>query len=200
MRLAAREPSTAPTSVTMPSVIATSAVRAGAPVPSTTVPPLITRSCMLRSHLSEERVDVPDQQIRFLERGEVSATIESGVPLQVERLLSVGPRDAEHLLWEQRGRRRHLHELAHRSEAVGPLRLAVEPHRRVDRLRDPVDGEVGEDLVARHRGLEVAVVIGPRVELLDDPTREPGRGIGEAVPERLRVLALDLLVRAAASA
>src|SRR3954451_12367717 len=38
-------PSTAPTSVTRPSVIATSAVRAGAPVPSTTVPPRITRSC-----------------------------------------------------------------------------------------------------------------------------------------------------------
>src|SRR3954452_11758582 len=38
-------PSTAPTSVTTPPVMATSAVRAGAPVPSTTVPPRITRSC-----------------------------------------------------------------------------------------------------------------------------------------------------------
>src|SRR3954469_1149824 len=37
-------PSTRPTSVTAPSRIATSAVRAGAPVPSTTVPPRITRS------------------------------------------------------------------------------------------------------------------------------------------------------------
>ena len=86
--LLAALPSTAPTSVTTPSVIATSAVRAGAPVPSTTVPPLITRSCMVDSHLvsqgSKERADVGDQQIGFLERGEVSATIESGVALQVE--------------------------------------------------------------------------------------------------------------------
>src|SRR5688572_16342608 len=38
-------PSTRPTSVTMPSVTATSAVRAGAPVPSSTVPPRMIRSC-----------------------------------------------------------------------------------------------------------------------------------------------------------
>src|SRR5437588_2684999 len=39
-------PSTRPTSVMRPPDTATSAVRAGPPVPSTTVPPLITRSCM----------------------------------------------------------------------------------------------------------------------------------------------------------
>src|SRR3954447_3418124 len=39
-------PVTCPTSVITPSVMATSAVRAGAPLPSTTVPPLTTRSCM----------------------------------------------------------------------------------------------------------------------------------------------------------
>src|SRR3954451_20209239 len=39
-------PSTLPTSVTTPSLIATSAVRPGDPVPSMTVPALITRSCM----------------------------------------------------------------------------------------------------------------------------------------------------------
>src|SRR6478752_5835948 len=38
------EPSTRPTSVITPSRTPTSAVRAGAPVPSTTVPPRITRS------------------------------------------------------------------------------------------------------------------------------------------------------------
>ena len=49
-------PSTAPTSVTTPSVIATSAVRAGAPVPSTTVPPLITRSCITSPHGGHSRL------------------------------------------------------------------------------------------------------------------------------------------------
>src|SRR3954452_11009037 len=38
-------PSTRPSSVTTPPLTATSAVLAGAPVPSTTVPPRITRSC-----------------------------------------------------------------------------------------------------------------------------------------------------------
>ena len=113
--------------------------------------------------------------------------------------LGVRPRDAEHLLGEHRGRGRHRDVLADRAEAVGALRLAVEADRRVDRLRHPVDGEVREDLIARDRVFGVAVVVGPRAELLDDPTREPGRRIGEAVAERLRVLALDLLVRGAAS-
>src|SRR5262245_33034014 len=48
----------APTSLMRPSEIATSATRAGAPVPSTTVPPRITRSCMASaapSHAGHER-------------------------------------------------------------------------------------------------------------------------------------------------
>src|SRR6478609_5263067 len=41
-------PSTLPTSATTPSVTATSAVRGAAPVPSTSVPPRITRSWVIR--------------------------------------------------------------------------------------------------------------------------------------------------------
>ncbi len=43
----AAAPPRSPTSVMRPSSTATSAVRAGAPVPSTTVPPVTTRSCMV---------------------------------------------------------------------------------------------------------------------------------------------------------
>src|SRR5262249_15756743 len=130
-------PSTRPTAVTMPSVMATSAVRAGAPVPSTTVPPLIRRSCSLiaprSAHRCEDGSDVLDEQVGVLERSEVSAAIEARVPLQVERFGSVRLGDAEHLLWEDGAGCRHVDTLAHRAEAIRAARFAVETHRRVDR-------------------------------------------------------------------
>src|ERR1700722_16772955 len=42
-----------PTAVIWPRSTTTSAVRAGAPVPSTTVPPRMTRSCMVASPLAD---------------------------------------------------------------------------------------------------------------------------------------------------
>ena len=41
----------------------------------------------------------------------------------------------------------------------------------------------------------VAVAVAPAAELLDDPRGEPGRRVVEAVTERLRLGALNLLVR-----
>src|SRR5262245_53161148 len=189
-------PSTAPTSVMTPSVIATSAVRAGAPVPSTTEPPLMTRSCTgLPQILEEEALYILHEEIGLLERGEVSTAVEPGVAREIEPGLGVRLGNAEHLLREHRRRRGGRDVLPHRSEAVAPLRLAVETNRRVDRLGHPVDGKVGEQLIARDGVVRTAVVVGPGVELLDDPARETRRRISEAVAECLRVLALDLLVR-----
>ena len=72
-------PSTAPTSVTTPSVIATSAVRArraGAVDDGAALDHEI-----VHGHRTSPKnaSDVVDQQIGFLERGEVTATIEPGV-------------------------------------------------------------------------------------------------------------------------
>src|SRR5580765_5006578 len=106
---------TRPTSVTMPSVIATSAVRAGAPVPSTTVPPLITRSC-IGAQLLEEPTNVIDQQVGFLECGEVAAPIEPVVANEIEARFRVQPRDAEHLFGKHGRRGRHADVLADRTE------------------------------------------------------------------------------------
>src|ERR1700735_3105983 len=47
---------------------------------------------------------------------------------------------------------------------------------------EPVDGEVGEDLVFGEGLLDVAVVVAPGAEFLHDPGGEPGGGVGE--PER----------------
>src|ERR1700690_3756457 len=100
----------------MPSVIATSAVRAGAPVPSTTDPPLITRSC-IGAQLLEEGSNVIDQQVRFLERGEVPAAIEAGGANEIHPRLGVRAGNPEDLLGKHRGRGRRLDVLADRAEA-----------------------------------------------------------------------------------
>src|SRR5205823_6019538 len=126
-------PFTLPTSVMTPSVIATSAVRAGAPVPSTTDPPLITRSCMPSPQVAEERLYILHEEIGFLERGEVATPVVARIADQVEPRLRVGPGDPEHLLGKHRGGGRDRDVLAGRTEPAGAPRLAVQADGRVDR-------------------------------------------------------------------
>ena len=53
------------------------------------------------------------------------------------------------------------------------------------------EGADDGDLLAVDHGLEVAVMVGPGVELLGDPGELPGGGVGEAVGEGLRLRGLD---------
>src|ERR1700719_2615581 len=87
-------PSTPPTSVITPSVIAMSAERAAAPVPSTTDPPLITRSCMFSPQVAEELLYILHQEIGLFERSEVATPVEPVIANQIEPRLRVGPRDS----------------------------------------------------------------------------------------------------------
>ena len=64
--------------------------------------------------------------------------------------------------------------------------LPVEATRRRAGAGQPVVHDVVEEPVARHGVLGMAVVVGPRPELLDDPRRLRGRRVDEAVAERLR--------------
>src|SRR5262249_27648461 len=73
-------------------------------------------------------------------------------------------------------------------------RLVVEARRGRDRVRDPVERDVGEELVLGEAALDVAVAVRPSAEFLDDPGRQPDRRVLEAVADRLRLRALDLLV------
>ena len=50
--------------------------------------------------------------------------------------------------------------------------LVVEAHRRRDRLRHPVERDVGQQVVLGEAPLDVAVAVAPGPELLDDPGRE----------------------------
>src|SRR5690606_19840989 len=103
-------------------------------------------------------------------------------------------RRAVELLREDRARGRLLDALGRRPEAAGLHRLVVEPRGRRDRPGDPVDHHVGEELILREAALDVAVAVAPGAELLDDPRGEPGGRVVEAVAERLRLGALDLLI------
>ncbi len=60
--------------------------------------------------------------------------------------------------------------------------------------RQPVHHQVVEQVVPADHGGRVAVVVGPGVELLDDPARERGRGVDQAVADALRAGRLLLRV------
>src|SRR4029450_10363598 len=65
--------------------------------------------------------------------------------------------------------------------------FVVEAHRGADRASCPVDGEVGEKVVTVVDRVEVAVAVGPSVELLQDPGGKPRWGVVERVGQGLRL-------------
>ena len=79
-------------------------------------------------------------------------------------------------------------------ELAGVHRLVVEAARGVRRLRNPVEHDVGEQLILRKAPLDVAAAIAPGAELFDDPRGEAGGRVVEGVGERLRLRPLNALV------
>ena len=150
------------------------------PIPGRSVP----------TERAEERCHVRGEQLRSLERREVATPWHLRPPLDVEDPLGERARRMPDLAREGRvggGR-------AGTREGNGPRLVphgVVRPERRVDRTRDPVERDVGQEPVDVDRGLGVAGVVGPRVELLGDPGRESRRRIGQGIRRRLRSGALD---------
>ena len=56
----------------------------------------------------------------------------------------------------------------------------VRPERGADGAGDPVEHDVGQQLVLGEAALDVAVAVAPGAELLDDPGGQPGRRVGQA--------------------
>ena len=67
------------------------------------------------------------------------------------------------------------------STRSGTCRLGVGGERRADRAGDPVGGDPGEELVGGEGRL-----VGPGLQLLDDPRREAGGRVAEGDGERVR--------------
>ena len=132
---------------------------------------------------AEELAQLLRVELGLLERREVAAAGGFGDAHDVRGALEPGPGRADDVAGEQREAGRHLDPagvLGGGDRGVG----AVHAHRRADRRGEPVDGDVGEDLVFGEAPLDVAVAVAPGAELLDDPRGEPGGGVGE--PERRR--------------
>src|SRR5512132_4122772 len=69
--------------------------------------------------------------------------------------------------------------------AVGGF--VAQAHGGADRPGSPVDGEVGEKVVTVADRVEVAVAVGPSVELLQDPGGKPRWGVVKGVGQGLRL-------------
>src|SRR5258708_23194735 len=73
--------------------------------------------------------------------------------------------------------------------------LVVETGGGVDRLRDPVDHDVGEQFVFTEGSLNVALAIAPGAELFDDPACQACGRVIESIGKRLGACALDTAIR-----
>src|SRR5258708_1214756 len=72
--------------------------------------------------------------------------------------------------------------------------LVVETGGGVDRLRDPVDHDVGEQFVFTESSLNVALAIAPGAEFFDDPACQTCGRVIESIGKRLGACALDTAI------
>jgi hypothetical protein len=72
------------------------------------------------------------------------------------------------------------------------LVLVVQPGRRVDGLRDPVDGDGGEQLVLDEASFHLPTAVAPGPPFLDNPGGQAGWGVIQSVGQGLGFGALDM--------
>src|SRR4030095_4501561 len=72
--------------------------------------------------------------------------------------------------------------------------IEVIPHRRCDRLRDPIERHRGQQEIAGEALIEITAGIGPGAPLFQNQDGEPSGRIIQRVSERLRLRGLDCLV------
>jgi hypothetical protein len=73
--------------------------------------------------------------------------------------------------------------------------IVIDEERRTDRLGCPINHNVGEQFVLGEALFHVAVAVAQPLKLFDEPGRESGRGIVQAVRQRLWARRLDHVVR-----
>ena len=90
----------------------------------------------------------------------------------------------------------HVDELLWSKRDSEPPVVVVEvvPHRRCDRLGDPIERDRGQQEIAGEALIEITAGIGPGAPLLQNPGGEPSRRVVQPVSERLGLRRLDCLV------
>src|SRR5271170_1423199 len=126
-------------------------------------------------HRAKERANIFSEQLRLLHRGEVTTRRHHGPVLDIEGAIGPRARRLENLAREDRGGGRRLDALV----GVGPpwvvAGFIVEAAGGVYRLSDPVDHDVGEQLILAEALFDVAAAIRPGAEFLDDPRGQSRR-------------------------
>src|SRR6202030_4299208 len=120
-------------------------------------------------HLTKELAHILRQQLRLFHRGEMTALRHHGPSPDIICALGPMPWRTHRLTREQCDRSGSLDSSAWLEPPRMMSRFVVQPRRRINRLRDPVDHRVGQDLIAREALLDVAVTVAPRTKFLDDP-------------------------------
>src|SRR5258708_33008200 len=156
------------------------------------VAPAKERPMALLPERLEEGADLVYQCLGLFERGEVATGLHDAPALDV-----VGPfGDAAHrhdnFMRKGGYSRGDVDVTKQRSLAMGGL--VVETSGGVDRLRDPVDHDVGEQFVFREGSLNVALTIAPGAELFDDPACQACGRVIESIGKRLGACALDTAI------
>src|SRR5260370_2913770 len=157
------------------------------------VTPAKERPMALLPERLEEGADLVYQCLGLFERGEVTTGLHDAPALDV-----VGPfGDAAHrhdnVMRTGGYYRGDVDVTKQRSLAMGGL--VVETSGGVDRLRDPVDHDVGEQFVFREGSLNVALTIAPGAELFDDPACQACGRVIESIGKRLGTCALNTAIR-----
>src|SRR5712664_1245793 len=110
------------------------------------------------------------EELWLLERGEVTAPVELIPVEQVgPQRLSPGLWRAEYLVRKDRRRHWQFDPSGRQARPAGAVVLPVDAGRRCGGVGEPVEADIVEHRIDRERIFRIAVVVGPRLELLVDP-------------------------------
>src|SRR5690348_12822701 len=68
-----------------------------------------------------------------------------------------------------------------RRQRHSPSIVEVQRHRRSDRLSEPIEADDRQELFAREAALDIASAVAPSPVLVDEPGKQPDRGIVQGI-------------------
>ena len=146
--------------------------------------------------VAEEGADVFDEEVRFLEGGEVAAAGHFGPALDVVGAFGPLAGRAAEVAGEEGDGAGDVDTVIRAEVPRGALVFVVEAGGRVDSLGDPVNHNRVEQLILGVSALHVAVAVAPGAEFFHNPGAEAHRGVVEAVGKGLGLGALDVGIAA----
>src|SRR6266481_2664745 len=148
------------------------------------------------SQRTEELPQILRKQLGLIHGRKVPAPGDLRPARDVQAALRKRPRRHGDLLGENGNSYRWRDTVAARETQRPLARFIIETRGRRGRLRNPVEHDVGQELVASKDALDIACTITPRPKFFNDPSCESHWGIIQSVTERLRLSCLFMAVTA----